>query len=199
MIKRITNKLFFLLKSYKTRGIRLFRPSNCHISKSAVIKIEKKFYFNMPWEMRSKCSLGSLNISDKATCLMGDIRFYAGSSLSVDGFFSMKSGYVNNSTKIFCRNKIEIGEDVIIAPEVIIRDSDQHQIMSLSGGGGTISAPIKIGNHVWVGTRAVILKGVTIGNNCVIAAGSVVTHNVPDNCLVAGVPAKIIKNNVTWK
>ena len=54
-------------------------------------------------------------------------------------------------------------------------------------------APVVIGDNVWVGARAVILPGVQIGNNVVIAAGSVVTKNIPDNCLVAGVPAVIKK------
>lgn len=54
-------------------------------------------------------------------------------------------------------------------------------------------APVVIGDNVWVGARAVILPGVKIGNNVVIAAGSVVNKDVPDNCLVAGVPAVIKK------
>ena len=62
-----------------------------------------------------------------------------------------------------------------------------------------MSAPIHIGNHVWVGVRAIILKGVTIGDGAIIAAGSVVTRDVPANTLVGGVPAKIIKDNISWE
>ncbi len=57
-------------------------------------------------------------------------------------------------------------------------------------------APVKIGDNVWVGARAVILPGVTIGNNVVVAAGSVVNRDVPDNVVVAGVPA-VIKKRIT--
>ena len=53
--------------------------------------------------------------------------------------------------------------------------------------------PVTIGHDVWIGGRAVITPGVTIGNNVVIAAGAVVTHDMPDNTLVAGVPAKVIR------
>ena len=53
--------------------------------------------------------------------------------------------------------------------------------------------PVKIGSRVWIGAHATILSGVTVGNNAVIAAGAVVTKDVPDNAVVAGVPAKIIK------
>ena len=55
-------------------------------------------------------------------------------------------------------------------------------------------APIKIGNGVWIGAHATILSGVTVGNGSVIAAGAVVTKDVPERVVVAGVPAKIIKN-----
>ena len=53
--------------------------------------------------------------------------------------------------------------------------------------------PVTIGNDVWIGGNCTILPGVTIGNNVVVAAGAVVTKDVPDNCVVAGVPARIIK------
>lgn len=58
---------------------------------------------------------------------------------------------------------------------------------------GITTRPVTIGNDVWIGTRAVILPGVTIGSHCVVAAGAVVTTDVPDNTLVAGIPAKTIR------
>ncbi len=57
-----------------------------------------------------------------------------------------------------------------------------------------IAKPVKIGNDVWIGGNCTILPGVTIGNNVVVAAGAVVTKDVPDNCVVGGVPAKKIKD-----
>ena len=56
-----------------------------------------------------------------------------------------------------------------------------------------IAKPVTIGNDVWIGANCTILPGVNIGNNVVIAAGAVVTKDVPDNCVVGGVPAKVIK------
>lgn len=58
---------------------------------------------------------------------------------------------------------------------------------------GVSTTPVVIGDDVWIGTNAVVLPGVTIGSRCVVAAGAVVTKDVPDGCVVAGVPAKIIK------
>jgi acetyltransferase-like isoleucine patch superfamily enzyme len=56
-----------------------------------------------------------------------------------------------------------------------------------------------IGNNVWIGNRAIIMKGVTIDDGAIIAAGSIVTKDVPARCLVAGVPAKVVRENVQWK
>lgn len=75
-------------------------------------------------------------------------------------------------------------------------DSDAHEGL---WAGYEKTKPIKIGNHVWIGTRVTILKGVTVGDNAIIAAGAVVTHDVPANSIVAGVPAKVINSNVNWK
>lgn len=58
-----------------------------------------------------------------------------------------------------------------------------------------ITKPIKVGNYVYFGTRSMIMPGVTIGDNCIIAAGAVVTKDVPDNSIVGGVPAKLIKSS----
>jgi acetyltransferase-like isoleucine patch superfamily enzyme len=58
--------------------------------------------------------------------------------------------------------------------------------------------PVRIGNHVWIGARAVVLKGVTVGDGAVIGAGAVVTQNVPPNTMVAGVPARAIRDEIEW-
>ena len=108
----------------------------------------------------------------------------------------MGSGFFNSNIKIRCHEKIEIGENVAISHDVTIMDSDAHEGL---WKGYKKTKPIKIGNHVWIGTRATILKGVTIGDNAIIAAGSVVTKDVPSNTVVAGVPAKVIKTNINWK
>lgn len=106
------------------------------------------------------------------------------------------SGFFNSNIKIRCHKKIEIGDDVAISHDVTIMDSDAHEGL---WEGYEKTKPIKIGNHVWIGTRVTILKGVTIGDNAIIAAGSVVTKDVPNNTIVAGVPAKVIKININWK
>jgi acetyltransferase-like isoleucine patch superfamily enzyme len=84
---------------------------------------------------------------------------------------------------------------VAIGPDVFIRDSDSHLI---SGSDRSATEPIRIGDRVWIGARAVILKGVTIGDGAIVAAGAVVTRDVEAGTLVAGVPAKYVRH-ATWE
>ena len=88
--------------------------------------------------------------------------------------------YINRNTCVVAKESIIIGNHVDIGPNVCIYDHD-HSNKSPTG---FVTAPIIIGNHVWIGANSVILKGVTIGDNCIIAAGSVVTHDVPDNSVL---------------
>ena len=91
---------------------------------------------------------------------------------------------------------VSIGDNVMMGPEVIIYTSghrhDRTDITMIEQG-STDPEPVKIGNDVWIGRRAMIMPGVTIGNGCVIGAGAVVTKDVPDYAVVGGVPAKVIK------
>lgn len=105
-------------------------------------------------------------------------------------------GFINNNGKISCFYRIEIGDDVKISEGVTIRDSDNHTIIR---EGFEKTKPVRIGNHVWIGLNVTILKGVNIGDGAVIAAGAVVTKDVPPFALVGGVPAKVIKENIKWE
>ncbi|QHI68086.1 acyltransferase [Tichowtungia aerotolerans] len=99
----------------------------------------------------------------------------------------------NNIALISC-SKISIGTNCNIGDQVSIYDTDFHEISPETrnnSAGETL--PIKIGMNVWIGSRVIILKGVDIGDHCVIAAGSIVTKSIPDRSLAAGIPAKIIR------
>lgn len=98
--------------------------------------------------------------------------------------------FCNSNVNITAMKKVKIGSNVKIANNVVIIDHDHNYRQSNTG---YVSAPIQIGDNVWIGANSVILKGVTIGDHAVIAAGSVVNHDVPEHCVVAGVPARIIK------
>lgn len=105
-----------------------------------------------------------------------------------------KDSYINSDCKIRCRKNIVIGDRCAISHDFTVMDSDFHTI-----DGKDISEPVVIGNHVWIGTRVVVLKNVTIGDGCIVAAGSVVTKDIPSGCMAAGVPARVIRENVEWE
>lgn len=105
-----------------------------------------------------------------------------------------KKSFINSDCKIRCHKEIFIGENCAISHDFTVMDSDAHEL-----NGSRNTNPVYIGDHVWIGTRVTILSGVTVGNDAVIAAGSLVTKNVPSGALVGGVPAKIIKDKVEWK
>lgn len=96
---------------------------------------------------------------------------------------------VGDRTQIHAGERVEIGEDTLISWDCVIMDRDYHD----PDGVKEVTAPVHIGRHVWIGCRVIILKGVTIGDNAVIGAGSVVTRDVPAGMLAAGNPARVIR------
>lgn len=132
--------------------------------------------------------------------ISGSFSFFDNSRIYVNenAVLEVGSGYMNSNANISCFEKISIGNNVVISENVSIRDSDNHTIVSADAANKRTAA-ITIGNDVWIGMNVTILKGVTIGNGSVIAAGAVVAADVPERCLVAGVPAKVIRTDVEWK
>ena len=147
--------------------------------------------------------VGSLYLAKGATLEVEAFDVYAGSRINVNAGakLSLGSGYMNHECVIDCFDSISIGHHVVISERVVFRDSDNHVIKDVKGmelEKPVVTAPIVIGDHVWIGINVIVLKGVTIGEGAIVAAGSVVTKDVPSHCLVAGVPAKVIKTNVSW-
>jgi len=99
--------------------------------------------------------------------------------------------FVNRGTVITARTDIQIGDDVLIGPYVVINSGDHNYFDPTQpiGGQGHAADPITIGNDVWLGAHCTILRGVKVGDGAVVAAGAVVIDDVPPRTLVAGVPA----------
>ncbi len=100
-----------------------------------------------------------------------------------------------NGTIIHANEEVLIGDDVRIGPGSVICDNDSHKVaLSVSERAKMPnSSPIHIQNNVWIGMNCIVLKGVTIGENTIIAAGSIVTKNCDKNSIYAGNPAKFVK------
>lgn len=105
------------------------------------------------------------------------------------------NSYIGDRTEIHAGESVKIGNGVNIAWDCNILDRDYHAFESEV----EVVKPVVIEDNVWIGCRSIILKGVTIGEGAVVAAGSIVTRDVPAKCLVAGNPARVVKENVTWK
>jgi maltose O-acetyltransferase len=101
--------------------------------------------------------------------------------------------YANYDLIILDCCEVRIGHHCMIAPRVSIFTATHPLDAETRIAGYEFAKPVTIGNKVWIGGHAVINPGVTIGHNVVIAAGAVVTKDVPDNVVVAGVPARIIR------
>jgi acetyltransferase-like isoleucine patch superfamily enzyme len=130
----------------------------------------------------------------------GDVSLYPGVQIyGQNAEISIGNGTrINGNSQLIAMNKIEIGEGCFIAQGVIIRDNDGHKLSINNTLPATSYLPVKIGNHCWLGQRAMVLKSVTISDNVVIAAGAIVTKNVEQGFLVGGIPAKSIYTKISW-
>lgn len=147
-----------------------------------------------------------------------------GSEVLIDGIIASFSGrgtieigdfsYVGPNTRVWAYERVTIGKHVLISHNCNILDSNCHPIDALErrkdydnllhhGGGNqhgeVICAPIEIGNDAWIGANVCVMKGVSIGERTIVAAGSVVTKSFPADVVVAGNPAHIVKYLVEKK
>ena len=99
---------------------------------------------------------------------------------------------ITPGVRISASEEVSIGDSCMLANGVYITDSDWHGMYNRVERPREVT-PVRIANNVWLGDHATVLKGVSIGNNSIVAARSVVVHNVPANVVVAGNPARIVK------
>lgn len=145
-----------------------------HKAKTSTIKIGNSCRFN------SRTTSNLIGINHK--CII--------STLANDANLVIGDGCGLSGTTIGCFKYIELGKNVRCGANTLITDSDWHGDDPRTGD----SKPVLIKDNVWLGYGAVVLKGVTIGENTVIGAGSVVTRDIPANVIAAGNPCKVIKS-----
>ena len=138
-----------------------------------------------------------LNIVEGARADIGDnVYLDQGVVIVVEGRFSIgANSYVGVGTVITAAEKIEIGADALIAEHVTIRDQD-HGFADLDMPyrlQGRETAPITIGRNVWIGAKATLLRGISIGNGCIVGANAVVKSSLAEGSIAAGVPARVVR------
>ena len=203
MLKRLCNKIKRIICPVCIKG--------CNNSFSCKSKIRKGFKINLVGsnnivDIGTNCLLTNTNIqlhgNDSKIIIEDNVRFMGPCQIIMGG----------NSTLIIKNNagirgvefnldgaKIEVGELCMFSYGIVLRNHDSHKILD-SNTGTVINPPkdIVLGRHVWVGQNATILKGSHIGENSVIGFGSVVTKSCKAGSVVAGCPAQVVKENISW-
>lgn len=130
----------------------------------------------------------------------GDATIYRGTRILIDEDAHLEIGdqtYINYDSAVTCFEHITIGSNCAISWNANIFDGNGHELV-VAGVPRPRRRPLCIGSNVWIGTGAIIM-GATIGDGAVVAAGSVVTADVPRNVVVAGNPARVVKEEVSWR
>lgn len=115
--------------------------------------------------------------------------------------FKMGLGTTVNNAQIVCDDAdVVVGKDGLWSGDILIQSNDQHGIIDLTTNTliNNKRRFIEIGDHVWVGRRAIIMPDVRIGSGSILAAGTVVTCHIAEKSIAAGVPARIVRENATW-
>lgn len=190
--------LYRLVKKPRSCSIRVLNRSNIKIASSANIEMSEHASFEINRQDYIKThERSTLYLGENAHLkLNGRFTMHGHSSIMVhkNAIFEIGNNTYLNGGSIDCSHHISIGNDCAIADGVRIMDNSWHSANSPTGGG-----EIKIGSNVWIATGAMILPGVKIGDGAIVAAGAVVTKDVPPRCMVAGVPAKVVKEDVEWR
>lgn len=168
------------------------------------------------------CRIGKNFVFHDEDCIEIGDNFYAGDYLVLEAWkeyhgikYSPRLKIGNNAVftnyiQISCINEVIIGNNVLLGHAVYISDNNHGKCNSDALKTPAVErelyskGPVKIGDNVWIGRHVCVMPGVTIGDNCIIGANSVVTKDIPRNCVVAGSPAKIIRNidiesDVCWR
>ncbi len=155
---------------------------------------------HIPWPQKFDVGTGvHIAVTDGATWSVGEHLALADLAHVFVKCGTLKTGrnvHIGIGSVVACRDRITIGDDVLIAEHVTIRDQDHRYGGPLPAAqNGFETAPITIGNNVWIAAKVTITKGVTIGDNVTIGANSVVTRDIPSNCVAFGAPAKVHRQN----
>jgi acetyltransferase-like isoleucine patch superfamily enzyme len=132
---------------------------------------------------------GTISLGDD--CSFRSFRSTITFTTDTDGMIKLDGKvWINDGVMIFSRVSITIGEHSMIGDQVIIYDSNCHHV---SPETLPVEKPVTIGRNVWIGSRAMILPGVSIGDHAVIGAGSIVTKDIPAKCVAVGNSAKVVR------
>ena len=194
-------------------GIHQVLATERAFRKGALRQLLAKVYHAPLLKLRSASVGKGLLLFEDMPKILGNLHITLGDRVSLSGsqvwlacgdvsekMLSVGSdSYIGFGTEIFVGTEISIGQHVLIANHVLMNGYDGHPIGPLDRASPHLPAqvacgPITICDYAWVGSKAIILKNVTVGRGAIVASGAVVTHNVPELTVVAGNPARVVSN-----
>jgi acetyltransferase-like isoleucine patch superfamily enzyme len=180
-----------VIVGHKSR-VRLERGSRLKIAKGGLLTVGIKY--NGPSRAWIEVKRGgTFRVEGRAHLMRG-----TSVEIAHDAILSIGDDtFLNENTKIVCNTRISIGNHCAISWGNTIIDSDMHYLIKSNVKQEKMS-PVRIGNHVWTGMNVTVLKGVTIGDHSVVAAGSIVTRSIPESTLSAGVPSHVMCSDISW-
>lgn len=192
------NAVIKIGENVRFKNVKIYVDSNCNIQIGNNVTVNERNIESISrWHFREKC-----------VAIIDDNVFFFGNGYlnCVDnGYFHIGANTTieYNYHIVAPRNKrMIIGKDCMISYDFALMPQDGHPIYDLHTGelinGIDINQDFIIGDHVWVGYRVTILKGAQIGIGSIIGAESVVTKYVPNNCIMAGNPAKVLRKDIAW-
>jgi acetyltransferase-like isoleucine patch superfamily enzyme len=189
------------VKREKKYHIFPYRGTSIHISSSAELILNGDLRFNAR-QGDSRFARSSLSLHENSKMIIGGFVILGHGSIigvnpnAVLEFMGKATSNIN--LKIVTQQLIRIGHDTMLGSDVIIYDSDFHPTEYSNVEFCTHTSPVCIGDHVWIGTRAMIMKGSSIGMGSIIGANAYITGNVPANTLVSCIPSRTVLKDVKW-
>lgn len=177
-----------------------YRHAVIQLHKSAQIELNDHFYINYE-RMKGSNAEAYLKMLENTKLVINgtsELTYHSTIEVHKNGELILGGAYINRGSVIICAKRIEIGNNVLIARNTYIYDSDHHKVYSEEGTLSIQAKEIEIGDNVWVGLNSMILKGAKIGNGAVVGAGSIVMSRVKASTFVMGNPARAYMQ-VKWE
>lgn len=182
-------------------------PNDCIIGSEFSVQIRDESEVKIGKGTKINCRLV---IYDKSLFQCGQNCVFSGNGLVqmfaskviIGNYFTIEKGYTIRPSR---KSSIIIGEDCMFSYNIEVRTNDGHSIFDIHSGKNINSNEemcrnrnVKIGNHVWVGTNTLIMYNTDIADGSIIGAMSMVKSKIPNNCIAAGIPAKVIRKDIAW-
>jgi acetyltransferase-like isoleucine patch superfamily enzyme len=213
--------VYRLAKAYRGARVPVLRPFHLALyyereaRRSLFATLLKVLYQEPLFRARCERVGRRLTMTNGIPYIEGHLRIRLGDDVAIDGVSSLIAAkvhddpvfevgdhvYLGHQLTVSVAERVTIGSDVSVSDRVWIGDNDGHPLDPVRRARGepvdrASVRPVVIEDGAWIGARAIVLKGVTVGRGAVVAAGAVVTRSVPPYALVAGNPARIVKEDV---